>query len=473
MDRPIRIAVVGHTNAGKTSLLRTLMRLSAFGEVSARPGTTRHVESGDVLVDGGGAIRFFDTPGLEDSVALSEYLYALGAHLSPPDRVRRFLAGPEAAGVFEQEAKVLRTLLEVDAALYVLDTREAVLPKYRAEMDILTSCARPLLPVLNFAAHAGNRKAEWDQALPEHKLHGSVTFDAVAPATGAEEALYRALVFLLPSRREALLAVWHDIERQIAERRDAACQVIAATLVDLAALRREAVKSETTGEASRQRLVGEIRNAALVRMRRAVTDMLLIYGFQKDELDETLVPWTAGRWEADLFNPGVLRDAGMKLGAGAAIGAALGLAADVALAGLSLGAGVTLGATVGAVASQGFGALGRKLVNKARGILELSLENEVLWVAARQLFGLLAALERRGHAMQDKIRSAQTDDRFIEEQLTKFVAALQPARGYASSGGEISRTDRRRVALASGLLPAARAIADAMYEVRASGSSPM
>ena len=44
------------------------------------------------------------------------------------------------------------------------------------------------------------------------------------------------------------------------------------------------------------------------------------------------LPWSSGRWEADLFHPQTLLDAGHKLGKGAAVGAAVGLAADVALA---------------------------------------------------------------------------------------------------------------------------------------------
>ncbi|HEX5738724.1 MAG TPA: GTPase domain-containing protein, partial [Hydrogenophaga sp.] len=48
----VHIAVVGHTNAGKTSLLRTLTRQVRFGEVSERPGTTRHVEAIGLQVDG-------------------------------------------------------------------------------------------------------------------------------------------------------------------------------------------------------------------------------------------------------------------------------------------------------------------------------------------------------------------------------------------------------------------------------------
>ena len=34
MTKPLKLAVVGHTNVGKTSLLRTLTRDVGFGEVS-------------------------------------------------------------------------------------------------------------------------------------------------------------------------------------------------------------------------------------------------------------------------------------------------------------------------------------------------------------------------------------------------------------------------------------------------------
>ena len=114
-DTPLHIAVVGHTNAGKTSLLRTLTRNVQFGEVSNRPGTTRHAEQVDLVVASKVAVRYYDTPGLEDSIALLDYLNSLPGD-SRPDRVRAFLQGPEARGLFEQEAKVLRNLLEVAEA---------------------------------------------------------------------------------------------------------------------------------------------------------------------------------------------------------------------------------------------------------------------------------------------------------------------------------------------------------------------
>ena len=70
MTKPLKLAVVGHTNVGKTSLLRTLTRDVGFGEVSHRPSTTRHVEGARLSVDGEALLELYDTPGLEDAIAL-------------------------------------------------------------------------------------------------------------------------------------------------------------------------------------------------------------------------------------------------------------------------------------------------------------------------------------------------------------------------------------------------------------------
>ena len=84
MSAILRVAVVGHTNTGKTSLLRTLARDVGFGEVSDSAGTTRHVEGLRLMADGVPAVELFDTPGLEDAIALLEFIDGL---VAPGERV--------------------------------------------------------------------------------------------------------------------------------------------------------------------------------------------------------------------------------------------------------------------------------------------------------------------------------------------------------------------------------------------------
>ncbi|MET0207626.1 MAG: GTPase/DUF3482 domain-containing protein [Burkholderiaceae bacterium] len=441
---PLQIAVVGHTNAGKTSLLRTLTRRVDFGEVSDRPGTTRHVESVELRVDGQVAVRFFDTPGLEDAVTLLEHVSAFDAG-SRPERIRRFLQGPEAHGAFEQEAKVLRKLLEVDAAFLVIDAREPVLPKFAAEVELLNSCARPLLPVLNFVRDAASREAQWRDMLSAAGLHAVVLFDAAAPFTGAERELYQDLGTLLPSRRGSLRDIVGFLGSEFEARRRAGCTLIAQQIVEAAALRHVATAAEFADPIARQARIETLRHAVSGLAQRGIDALLELHGFREGDAAEAPLPQLGGRWTMDLFNPEAIRQAGVRLGQGAAVGVAIGVAADLAVGGLSLGAGAALGGALGGALAQGFGPLGRQLRNKLRGVHELTVEDSVLFVLADWQLGLLRALEQRGHAARQPIgrvgaggtetapgTGSESDSARAanSKALARIVQAAQPARSH-------------------------------------------
>jgi len=66
-DALLHIAVVGHTNTGKTSLIRTMLRSTEFGVIEDAAGTTRHVEQATISADNTPVLNLYDTPGLEDS----------------------------------------------------------------------------------------------------------------------------------------------------------------------------------------------------------------------------------------------------------------------------------------------------------------------------------------------------------------------------------------------------------------------
>jgi len=430
-DPAIRIAVVGHTNAGKTSLLRTLTRRVDFGEVSARSGTTRHVERIELKVRERAAVQFFDTPGLEDAVSLREHIAQLGDAPMPPERIRRFLEGPETHGSFEQEAKVLRTLLEVDAAFLVIDAREPVLPKYRDEIELLRSCARPVLPVLNFVRDAAAREDEWRQLLAAYGMHAVVRFDAAAPFVGAEHDLYQDLVTLLRERRAQLQEVIASLDAEFAQRRVDAAARIAELLVDVAATRRTLPAAEFEDAARRAPQVAALQQAVSAKAQRCTSDLLALYGFREGDAAEAALPLLEGRWSMDFFSPEALKDASLRLGKGAAVGVAVGVVADLALAGLSLGAGAALGGAIGGAVSQGWGPLGRKLANKLRDLHELTVEDKVLFALAAWQLQLTQALERRGHAATQRIDTeAAKDGDAPTRAAADAVRAVQPARNH-------------------------------------------
>lgn len=425
-EAPLQIAVVGHTNAGKTSLLRTLTRNARFGKVSDTPGTTRHAETIDLRFDGRTAVRFVDTPGLEDSVALLSFLTSHPGD-TKTERIRAFLRGPEARGAFEQEAKVLRALVtDSDAGMLVIDTREPVLPKYRAEIEILSWCARPLMPVLNFVRDPASRQAEWHQALLESNLHARAEFDVVAPSFGAEPQLYRDLGALLPERREELARVIDALAQQQRQLRSAASRVVASALIDVAAMRRIERGQD------RESFLRDFRDAVRAHADQGASELVALYAFRRGDAELANLPELAGRWTDDLFNPELLKRAGTRLGLGAAVGAGVGAAVDVVTAGLSLGAATAIGATVGGALSGGWRPLWHKLGNRISGVRELTVEEPVLLLLAERLCRLARALALRGHGAQDLLQVGQTsagDD--PPDMLRSAIERLAPARGHA------------------------------------------
>jgi hypothetical protein len=115
-----------------------------------------------------------------------------------------------------------------------------------------------------------------------------------------------------------------------------------------------------------------------------------------------------------------------------AVGAAVGVVADLALHGLSLGAGAALGGAIGGAVSQGLGPLGRKLANKLRDVHELTVEDRVLFVIAAWQLKLVRALEQRGHAAVDRIAAGTpaAAPEAARRPLAELVRAAQPARSH-------------------------------------------
>ncbi|MBC9070867.1 GTPase/DUF3482 domain-containing protein [Thauera sp. CAU 1555] len=443
MNAILRVAVVGHTNTGKTSLLRTLARDTGFGEVSDAPGTTRHVEGLRLFADGVPVVELFDTPGMEDAIALLEFIEALaapGERLDGPERVARFLATPEAGARFEQEAKVLRQLLASDAGLYVVDARDAVLAKHRDELAILAGCARPLLPVLNFVAAAGARTEEWRAALARLGLHAVVSFDTVAPALDGERLLFDTLATLLHGHRPALAALVEARAREADERRAAARRLVAELLVELAA-RRDIVAEES--EAALGAAVERLRAAVRAREQACVDALLRLYRFRPDDARAAELPLADGRWDDDLFNPETLRRMGVQLSTGVAAGAAAGVGIDLMTGGLTLGAAAALGALAGGL-WQAVGHYGERIAAKLRGHRELSVDDAVLRVVALRQTQLLDALEGRGHAALAPIEVGGTPAGSGDEVVERWrdgplPHALQRARAHpewASAGDD-------------------------------------
>lgn len=434
----MQLAVVGHTNVGKTSLLRTLTRDSSFGEVSHRHSTTRHVERVRLGTASQPVLDLYDTPGLEDAMALLAYIGQLtetGPALDGPARIELFLSCSAAGQRFEQEAKVLRQLLKSDAALYVIDAREPVLAKYRDELTLLNMCGKPLLPVLNFTHSPQQQTSAWREALARLSLHAVICFDSVSPPEDGEQGLYDSLALLRQDHRAALqeLQAWH--QQQGRQRAQAARLQIAGLLVDVAAARL-AVRPE---QAASELL--HLQHWVLQREQACTARLLDIYAFDQNEVSAAEVPLESGRWSTDLFSSEALADAGIKLGSGAAAGAAVGFGIDVMTGGFSLGMGTLLGGLIGGTA-QWSRRYGKRMLHLAQGHEELTVSDAILLLLQARQLHLLEILRKRGHAASESIQIADIAAR--QEQLPAPLKAARSQPHWSSLAGDRHLQDPER-----------------------------
>ncbi len=421
----LRVAVVGHTNTGKTSLMRTLMRDVDFGEVSDRPAVTRDVEAAVLQAGGRPALELFDTPGLEDSIGLLELLDERRGdrRLDGIDVIREFLDTDEAHDAFRQESKAIRQVLDGDLALYVIDARERVRGKHRDELEILGRCARPVVPVLNFTADASARTTEWREHLARVSMHAVAEFDTVVYDQRDEERLFEKMRSLLDSRGETLRKLSAERREQRGNLVHASSSLLAEMLIDVAAFAlavpssaapsaRPATSPATppatlpTGVEPIDRLKQMVRD----REQRCVDQLLALHRFRAGDVLGADLPIEDGRWGIDLFSPAALKEFGIHAGGAAATGAMVGLTLDVMLAGLSLGTATAAGAAVGGL----IGAArthGRRIVDRLRGISELRCDDRTLRLLATRQIALVQGLLRRGHASMDAIRLSGTDEK--------------------------------------------------------------
>ncbi|MFW5816875.1 MAG: DUF3482 domain-containing protein [Wenzhouxiangella sp.] len=450
----LHLALVGHTNTGKTSLMRTLLHRRDFGDIRNRAGTTRRVASAPLVVDGDTLMTLYDSPGLEDAPGLLEWLDTQpGSRHDGPERIHGLLTDPQARERFDHEVRVLDLMLNVDVALYVVDVREPVLEKYLDELAVLALCGRPLLVVLNFVASEYARESDWRDALARIGLHTVLAFDAVIRDPATERRLFEKLASQLDVYAPTLEA-WMDARSSEEGRRlTAAVETIAEMLIDVAAARRQA---ELRSESDRARALGDLRTAVREREQACVGTLLDLYRFGREDYADDDLPLSDGQWGEDLFDPATLRHHGIRTSGHVGVGAGAGAAVDVATGGLSLGAGTLIGAALGAGVglARGFGG---RLGDRLAGRVRLMVTEPTLRLLAWRQLQLLAGLRQRGHASQAPLKAVERE-RWAEKRLpVELIRARShpdwsalnpsstPAPARARAVAELARVLRRSV----------------------------
>ncbi len=369
----VTLSLVSHTNAGKTTLARTLLGLDV-GEVRDAPHVTEFAAMHTLVeTPAGDTLRLWDTPGFGDSARLVRRLRASGNPLGwfltevwDRWRDRPFWASQQALRHVQGDSDVL---------LYLVNAAEwpGGAGYVEPEMDLLAWVGKPVLVLLNQMG-APRSAAEEAQDVEIWRLHlvrwpgvrAVLPLDAFARCWVHELTLMRAVTAALDGERAAAMARLADAWQAKRETTfTAAMQTLAASLARTA-VARETVQGDN-GWAERLRRLGaalgqsaatETDPAAAAQARLAAAleaevrtntaQLLALHGLQGSASGEIIsrVAYQFARHER------VPEGRAAVLG-GALAGALTGLKADILSGGLTLGGGLLAGGLLGALGAAG------------------------------------------------------------------------------------------------------------------------
>jgi len=390
MPPSISLSLVSHTNAGKTTLARTLLGRDV-GTVRDAPHVTEFADVFTMLeTPEGERLLLWDTPGFGDSVRLVKRLRASGSPLGNPLgwfmsevwdrwRDRSFWASQQAMRNVRDEADVM---------LYLVNAAES--PEgagyVQPEMELLGWIDKPVIVLLNQLGAPRERGVEaaeverWRAHLAAHPhVRAVLPLDAFARCWVQEITLLQTIEAVLIGERRALMgrlrAAWQAQRLQSFE---AAMHSLAQSMARLAGAFELLPDPGTLG--ARVRRVGSAIGVAtglrdsdqtptavaqqalagrLDAEVRANTLMLIrLHGLEGQAQSEILERL------ATHFETRLRMDEGKAaLWGGMVSGALVGLKADILSGGLTLGGGLLAGGLIGALGAAGLA----RCVNLVRG----------------------------------------------------------------------------------------------------------
>ena len=375
----VTLALVSHTNAGKTTLARTLLARDV-GEVRDAPHVTTESTSYPlVTTPAGDRLLLWDTPGFGDSARLARRLRQEGHPILwfLAQAWDRFRDRP-----FWLTQQALRTVRDhTDVVLYLVNAAED--PRdagwLEPELAVLAWMDKPVLVLLNQtgrprpAAAPDDDLARWRAALAGRAhVRGVLAFDAFARCWVQEFVLFAAIAPLVPAGAGDAFARLVDAWRgkrlhELAVAMAALAQPVAAAICAKVALPRTAMLRKLgtalgvggdAAQAAEQRAVRELSERVAGDLRAAMDALIAAYG-----LSGKAVADVEARVERDLAHEGPVDEGKAAAVGGVLSGAVTGLAADLAAGGLTFGAGMLTGALLGALGGAGVA----RAVNVARG----------------------------------------------------------------------------------------------------------
>jgi GTPase SAR1 family protein len=349
----VALSLVSHTNVGKTTLARTLLRRDV-GKVFDQAHVTEVAEAWALIETEGAELLLWDTPGFGDTARLVRRLRNEGNPLGwflhqVWDKVtdRALWCSQEALRNVRQDADVVLYL--VNAAEHPEEAGYVGL-----ELDLLQWLDRPVLVLLNQTGDAPEDRSEelcrtWAEHLrPWRHVRGVLSLDAFTRCWVQEGHLLERVSELLPAEKRGAMAglihAWNGRNLLVLENAVAA---LANLLQDTAKDTEEI--TGTRGSGGKKRAQSALVDRLERRLKQTLDELVSVHGLTGEAAS------TVRERVTDFAVSGLIA-MNEKEGAfwgGVISGAASGITAEIVSGGLTFGAGALLGALAGALGGAG------------------------------------------------------------------------------------------------------------------------
>ncbi|NJK69707.1 MAG: hypothetical protein HC786_07270 [Richelia sp. CSU_2_1] len=229
----INIAIAGHTNVGKTTLIRTLMKASV-GEVRDSPNVSQREQA---YYFNGIQANFIDTPGFQNASAMEMYLDMLdeNPNCKMPQKHKDDITYDE---------KAMKALEKSNLVLYVASLSSVPDDSFKGELSIIKRKCSKIVAIINqyekelrasSATEVENRVEQWNTFFRGQSVNSIIVFDAHWDNPAKISQIYDEIVKILdPEQRSQFLeGLKRYKERQLEITREA-CSMLASLIKDCA-----------------------------------------------------------------------------------------------------------------------------------------------------------------------------------------------------------------------------------------------
>ena len=436
-------SLISHTNVGKTSLARTLLRRE-IGEVSDQAHVTDRNESHTLLEAGKHSLVLWDTPGFGDSARLLKRLRGQGSPLAwlQSQVWDRIIDRP----LYCSQQAVVNVREEADLVLYLVSAAET--PEEAGyvplEMELLSWTEVPVVILLNQTGESAESELEPIAKLWREASAAWPAVRAVLPLDAHRRSWVEEGVLLEDSSQwigedqadalAALTAAWFTRARGIVEGTVASLAEFLAELLH----HREPFEGSSFSPGAKKAAREKIYAVVEKRTRALLSEWIAIHELTGELAERVETDW------GEFVDSGEVWLDGKKLGIGGALGgAATGALVDVKTLGLTMGAGTVLGGILGGVAGWGLGGWISEKSSKGR---HLRIGGEAIEALLERLLVGLCVITHHGRG-RGEVRPEAWAARWIE----RVDGALAPELDTLASlweDGKQKEPDRGRTSRA-------------------------